>query len=106
MVKFMFIGYRKPGLSRDQYFAEWEGDAHVSMLREVAGVRKWVQNRVTGESEASRPDGIGELWFDSTESMHQALLSPEMVAAFEDGKRFVDLDRSYGLYVDEKVVIE
>jgi hypothetical protein len=24
----------------------------------------------------------------------------------EDGKRFVDLDRSYGLYVDEKVVIE
>jgi hypothetical protein len=28
-----------------------------------------------------------------------------MAAAFEDGRRFADMDKTYGLVVDQKIVI-
>jgi len=33
------------------------------------------------------------------------MASPEMAAAVEDGKKFADMERTYALVVDEKIVI-
>jgi uncharacterized protein (TIGR02118 family) len=49
-------------------------------------------------------DGVGELWFDSDEAMTSALNSPEMAAAVEDAKGFLDMDRTGLVIVDEKSV--
>jgi hypothetical protein len=44
---------------------------------------------------------VSELWFDSPEAM----TSPEMAAAVEDAKRFLDMVKTYALVVDEKRVL-
>jgi hypothetical protein len=36
--------------------------------------------------------------------MEQAMNSPQMTAGVEDAKRFLDMDRTYALIVDEKTV--
>jgi len=56
-------------------------------------------------SEAA-PDGIGELWFDNAQALEQAMNSPEMAAAVEDAKRFLDMEKTYALVVNEKTVFE
>jgi hypothetical protein len=51
------------------------------------------------------PDGIGELWFESAEAMAEAMKSPQMGAAVEDAKRFLDMEKTYAIVVAEKTVI-
>ena len=55
----------------------------------------------TRRTKPAAPDGIGELWFDSP----QAMESTEMTAAVEDAKRFLDLDKTFALVVDERHVV-
>ncbi len=108
MVKMMFMVYRKTGITREQCVAEWMGAQHLSFLEDwkAAGLRRYVQNPATGEEREGVPDGVGELWFDDPAAMDRVMSCPAMVAAFKDGERFLDLDRSYPLVVDERVVIE
>ena len=58
----------------------------------------------TPPTEAA-PDAIGELWFATSDAMKSAMESPEMGAAVEDAKRFLDMNRTYALFVEEKTVI-
>ncbi|MCH7583403.1 MAG: EthD domain-containing protein, partial [Acidobacteria bacterium] len=46
-----------------------------------------------------------ELWFESDQAMNAALNSPEMGAAVDDAKRFLDMERTGMIIVDEKTVI-
>jgi uncharacterized protein (TIGR02118 family) len=64
-----------------------------------------VQNHVTSAPGEPICDGVGELWFDSDEAMQQALSSPEMGAAVEDAKRFLDMEKTGMIMVEEKPVI-
>jgi uncharacterized protein (TIGR02118 family) len=68
-------------------------------------LKKWVQNHAAALPREAAADGIGELWFDSAAAMEQAMSSPQMAAAVEDAKRFLDMGRTYALVVDEKTVI-
>ncbi len=68
-------------------------------------MKKWVQNHVTSVPSEVAVDGIGELWFDDAKAMEQAMNSPEMAAAVEDAKNFLDMERTYAVVVDEKTVI-
>lgn len=70
------------------------------------GFKKYVQNRVTSQEPEGAPDGIGELWFEDAEAMERVMKSPEMGAAFEDGKRFADLESSHGPVVEESPIFE
>jgi len=103
--KVVFVLFRRAGLSHDQCLAEWKGDRHVSLVKNVPGLRRWVQNHVASPPNESAPDGLGELWFDDPDAMKKAMGSPEMGAAVEDAKRFLDMARTYALTVDENVVI-
>jgi uncharacterized protein (TIGR02118 family) len=64
-----------------------------------------VQNHVRGAEDETKADGIGELWFESAEAMAKAMTSPEMAAAGEDAKRFLDMTRTYALTVEETTII-
>ena len=103
--KVVFVLFRKADLTHDQSLSEWRGDRHVSLVRNVPGLRKWVQNHVVSTPQEAAPDGLGELWFDDAEAMKRAMNSPEMGAAVEDAKRFLDMAKTYALVVDEKTVI-
>jgi hypothetical protein len=55
-------------------------------------------------SSDAAADGIGELWFDSAAAMDKAMNSPQMAAAVEDANRFLDMEKTYALAVDEKII--
>lgn len=105
-MKVLFVLFRRADVSHERALAEWSGPQHTAIVREVPGLRKWVQNHVVQVPNEQAADGIGELWFDSAEAMQQAMNSPQMAAAVEDAKRFLDMQRTYALVVDEKTVME
>jgi hypothetical protein len=70
-------------------------------VRKTPGLRRWVQNHVGTLPTSAAPDGIGELWFEGSGAMESA----EMAAAVEDAKRFLDMDKSYALLVEEKQIL-
>jgi uncharacterized protein (TIGR02118 family) len=100
-MKVLFVLFRKSGVSHERCLAEWSGGQHTSIVKRIPGLKKWVQNHVSTLPNETAPDGIGELWFDSSESMQ----SPEMAAAVDDAKRFLDMGRSYALVVEEKHIL-
>ena len=67
MSKVMFVIRRRPDLSHEQCLAEWSGERHVSVLKELPGLTRWRQNHVMRDSGDSICDGVGELWFDDDE---------------------------------------
>jgi len=104
-MKALFVWFRRSDLTHDQALAEWSGERHTSAVRKVPGLKKWIQNHTTELPNVTAADGIGELWFDTAETMQQAMASAEMAAALEDGTKFADMERTYALVVDEKAVI-
>ena len=105
MSKVIFVLYRRADLSREQMAEHWSGTPHTSIVNKLPGLTRWVQNHVTSAPGEPICDGIGELWFDSDEAMQQALSSPEMGAAVEDAKRFLDMEKTGLIMVEEKPVI-
>lgn len=104
-MKLLFILFRRADLTHEQAVAEWSGPGHLSIVKTIPGLRKWVLNRpITVPSEVAA-DGVAELWFDSGPALEQAMSSPQMAAAVEDGKRFLDMQRTHALVVDEKTMI-
>lgn len=103
--KVIFVIFRKGDLSREECLAQWTGDRHSTVVRKTPGLRRWVQNHVISEEREGAPDGIGELWFDNTGALEAAMGSAEMGSAVEDAKSFLDMERTYALIVEEKVVI-
>ena len=106
MIKLMFVSYRKPGLSHEECLAEGEGEQHQTVVKKVPGLIKWKENFVNQMPHENAADVIAELWFESPESFQVALASPEWAAAVEDSQRFLDMERTYAMTVDEKVFLE
>jgi uncharacterized protein (TIGR02118 family) len=105
MSKIIFVLHRQPDLSREECLREWGGDQHVKIVSELSGLRRWTQNHVLAGDDEPICDGVGELWFDSDEAMYQALQSPEMGLAVEDAKRFLDMERTGMIIVNESTVL-
>lgn len=103
--KLIFVVFRKSDLSREECLAQWNGEEHDTVVRKMPGLRKWVQNHVISEDREGAPDGIGELWFDNTDALEAAMGSAEMGQAAESAKKFLDMERTYAVVVEEKVVI-
>jgi uncharacterized protein (TIGR02118 family) len=104
MSKVIFVLHRRADLTREQMVEQWSGQQHTSIVNKVPGLTRWVQNHVTSAPGEPICDGVGELWFDSDEAMQQALSSPEMGAAVEDAKRFLDMEKTGLIMVEEKPV--
>ncbi|MCH8983812.1 MAG: EthD family reductase [Acidobacteria bacterium] len=105
MSKVIFVLHRRIGLSRAECLEEWAGERHTSVLEKLPGLTKWIQNHVTSAPGEPICDGVGELWFESDQAMNAALNSPEMGAAVDDSKLFLDMERTGMVIVDEKTII-
>jgi uncharacterized protein (TIGR02118 family) len=104
--KVLFILFRKPDLTHEQMASLWQGDRHTSIVKKVPGLRRWVQNHLVQPPSAASADGVGELWFDNADALGKGMASPEMAAAFDDAKGFLDLEKSYALVVAERMIVE
>jgi uncharacterized protein (TIGR02118 family) len=105
MGKVIFVLHRRSDLTRDQCLGHWSGERHTSIVKRIPGLTKWVQNHVTSAPGEPVCDGVGELWFESDEALEQALTSPEMGAAVEDAKSFLDMEKTGLLIVEEKTIV-
>jgi uncharacterized protein (TIGR02118 family) len=103
--KAVFVVFKRVDLTHEQSLAEWSGNQHTSIVRKVPGLKRWVQNHAMAAKNEASPDGIGELWFESAEAIGRAMKSPEMSAAVEDAKRFLDMTRTYAIVVEEKTIV-
>jgi uncharacterized protein (TIGR02118 family) len=106
MPKVIFILQRKAGTTHEECLARWAGDQHTRTLRDLPGLVRWTQNHVIPGDQETPCDGIGELWFESDEHLRNAMQSPEMGAAIEDAKTFLDMEKTKLIFVDEKTVLE
>jgi uncharacterized protein (TIGR02118 family) len=105
MPKIMFVLHKRADKSQEEFVAEWGGERHTSVAKKIPGVKRWLQNRVVSAPGAPVCDGVGEMWFESDRVIEAAMKSSEMAAAFEDAKRFLDLERSGMFVVEEKVIV-
>jgi uncharacterized protein (TIGR02118 family) len=105
MAKVIFVVQRRAGMTREQCLEAWAGEQHTSIVERLPGLRAWRQNHVAAAAYEPICDGIGELWFESHEAMEAALESAEMAAAVEDAKRFLDMERTGMVIVEEKLVV-
>jgi hypothetical protein len=118
MIKCLFLIYRAPHLSAEQFTHYWSM-VHARLAVEVAPamrMRRYVQNHRRDHAIAvafqdSRQchmgdyDGVAEAWWDSFEDMMAAAGStPAEVAAavLADEGRFIDLKRSVIWFGEEK----
>ena len=107
MAKVIFILHRKDGTTREECLEYWAGERHTSIVRRIPGLARWVQNHPqAAPDESTACDGVGELWFESDDAMQRALSSPEMGAAVEDAKNFLDMQRTGLIVVEEKTILE
>lgn len=104
MAKVIFVLQRRAGLTREQCLADWGGARHTAIVKEIPGLIRYVQNHVRSAPGEPVCDGIGELWFASDAAMDKALSSPEMGAAVEDAKGFLDMEKTGLLIVEERTV--
>ena len=68
-------------MTRAQCEKYWSGERHISLVKKIPELTKWVQNYVRSAPGEPICDGIGELWFESNEAMEKALKLYETVTA-------------------------
>lgn len=109
MIKTIGLLTRKDGWTHEQFMRHWI-DIHAPLAHAVPGLRRYVQNHISGERTRAdiaatdvEIDGIAELWFDDQAALEAAARSLEMKALHDDGARFIGRIKSY--IVEEKTVI-
>jgi uncharacterized protein (TIGR02118 family) len=101
MSKVIFVLQRRADRTPEEVREHWSGEAHVSKVRNLPGLTKFVQNYVVASPAGHICDGIGELWFENNEVMEKALNSPEMGAAVESATNFLDMEKTGLIIVEE-----
>jgi uncharacterized protein (TIGR02118 family) len=105
MAKVIFVVYGRADMTREQCLEAWAGEQHTSTVQRIPGLEAWRQNHVAAAPAEPICDGIGELWFESPGAMEAALESPEMAAAVDDAKNFLDMERTGMVIVEEKIIV-
>jgi uncharacterized protein (TIGR02118 family) len=105
MAKVVFVLQRRDDKTLDEVRAHWSGEKHVSRVRQLPGLTRFVQNYVVASPAGHLCDGLGELWFENDEVMEKALNSPEMGAAVESAKDFLDMEKTGMVIVEENTLI-
>jgi uncharacterized protein (TIGR02118 family) len=96
---------RRSDKTPDDVRAQWGSDAHLARLRQLPGLTRFVHNYVVASPAGHVCDGVGEMWFEDDEMMQLALDSPQMQAAVESAKGFLDMEKTRMVIVEEKTVI-
>lgn len=94
---------KRTDLSRKAFAEHWR-TRHAAIVSTLPGIRRYVQNHATGESEAV--DGIAEVWFDDIDAMRANVGRPELDRIRADEPNFLDTDSMGTLVVEPTVVID
>jgi uncharacterized protein (TIGR02118 family) len=109
VVKIIYVITRKSGMSVEEFQRYWR-ETHGPIAARIPGVRKYVQCHTLPElydGERAPPyDGVAELWFDDLDAFRQASRSPEVAAAVEDERNFIDHSNVALIVTEEKPVVE
>jgi uncharacterized protein (TIGR02118 family) len=82
---FAFLN-RLPGTDRAAFQQYWR-DHHGPIAGRVPGLRRYVQNRVTGDE--GRYDGVAQTWFDDLDAMRASAGSAELARTRADEPNFM-----------------
>jgi uncharacterized protein (TIGR02118 family) len=109
MVKLIYCISKKPDMTVEAFQAYWR-DVHAPIAGAIPGLRRYVQCHVVPETYGAQnkpaDDGAAELWFDDLDAMRTAMRTPEVAAALEDEKNFIDHSRVASFITVEKPVVE
>ncbi|HEX5938773.1 MAG TPA: EthD family reductase [Dehalococcoidia bacterium] len=108
MIKLIYCINRVPNLSVEE-FQEYWFNTHGPIAGAIKGVRRYLQCHTLPESYADdqQPpfDGCAQLWWDNAEAMAADRGSPEVAAALEDEKKFIDHSRVAMFVVREHEIV-
>ena len=108
MIKLIYCITRKPDLSVEEFQRYWR-EEHGPIAGRLPGIRRYVQCHTLPELYARDTppayDGAAELWFDDMASFRAAMASPELQAAREDERNFIDHSRVAFFITEEKVIV-
>jgi uncharacterized protein (TIGR02118 family) len=103
MIKRMTLLARKTGIDAAEFERRWFGH-HADMVKQVEGVKGYVQNKVESITGGAQPiDGIAEIWFADAATMNSVLASPQWQAVVADAREF--LGDVTALSIDERTVV-
>jgi len=114
MIKVVSCLHRLPSLSREEFQAHFI-ERYARLLLEIPVLRAYVQYHTAGTNPMSRPkvgaaepfDGFEVFYWDSLDALREVATGNEnYTAAKQDRKLFVDAQRSFTAYVEEKVIVE
>ncbi len=109
MVKLIYCISKKPELSVEEFQRYWR-DTHAPIAARIPGLQRYVQCHTLPELYARDTppafDGAAELWFKDLAALGAAMGSPEVAAAMEDEKNFIDHTRVASFVTVEKPVVE
>ena len=108
MVKLIYCISKKPDLTVGEFQRYWR-EVHAPIAARIPGVRRYVQSHVVPSTydgqRAPGFDGAAELWWDDMEAMRAAMGTPEVQAALDDEKNFIDHTRVASFVTEENVVV-
>ena len=108
MVKLIYCISKKPEMSVEEFQTYWRG-THAPIAAAIPGVRRYVQchtlPELYGRETPPAFDGAAELWFDDLGAMRSAMRTPELAAAMEDEKNFIDHTRVASFVTEEKPIV-
>ncbi len=108
MVKLIYVITRKAGMPVEEFQRYWR-ETHAPIVERIPGLRRYVQSHVRpelyGRDTPPAYDGAAELWFDGLEAMREAMRSPEVRAAQEDERNFIDHGKVFAIVTEENVVV-
>lgn len=106
MIKRLTMWHAHSDVSREEALRHWL-DEHARLVRQVPGVRGYVQDHcVEGPEGGGAPyTGLGEVWFDSFEEAAAAIRSPEWSVVIDDADTFMDLRTVVAAWADEHEII-
>jgi uncharacterized protein (TIGR02118 family) len=108
MVKLIYCISKKPEMSIEEFQKYWR-EVHAPIAGAIPGLRRYVQCHVVPATYAGQNapgfDGAAELWWDSMDDLRAAMGTPEVRAALEDEKNFIDHTRVASFITTENVVV-
>ena len=94
---------KRSDLTREEFGQHWR-TRHAAIVRELPGIRRYVQNHTT--AEGNEVDGIAEVWFDDIDAMRANVGRPELDRIRADEPNFLDTRTMGTLVVEPTVVID
>ena len=88
MQKIIAVIHKLDNISREEFLHRWQVE-HPAYVRQLPGLRRYVQNPAIEHKSTWPADGVAELWFDSLRDIAAAFEGPAADALREHEEHFI-----------------